>query len=80
VRLLGVQASNFQEEGGQMGLLDDDRHSKWTQALSATDRMRDKYGDSAVFLARGMTGTFQERVHENPAEKPAKPRPKDRTP
>jgi len=80
VRLLGVQASNFQEDGGQMGLLDDDRHSKWTQALSATDRMRDKYGDSAVFLARGMTGTFKERVHENPAEKPAKPHPKDRTP
>src|SRR5216684_918715 len=77
VRLLGVHASNFQEEGGQMALLGDDRHSKWTQALSATDRMRDKYGDSAVFLARGMTGTFQERVHENPAEKPAKPRPKD---
>lgn len=79
VRLLGVQASNFQEEGGQMALLDDDRHSKWTQALSATDRMRDKYGDSAVFLARGMTGTFKERVHENPAEKPVKPPPRDRT-
>jgi DNA polymerase-4 len=75
VRLLGVHASNFQEEAGQMDLLGDDRHTKWTQALSATDRLRDKFGDSAVFLARGMAGSFRERVHENPAEKPVKPRP-----
>ena len=58
-----------------MNLLEDDRRKKWAQALSATDKLRDKYGDSAVFLARGMSGTFRERVHENPAEKPAgKPR------
>ncbi|HWZ44347.1 MAG TPA: DNA polymerase IV [Candidatus Saccharimonadales bacterium] len=75
VRLLGVHASNFQDEQGQMDLLGDDRHTKWTQALSATDRLRDKFGDSAVFLAKGMSGSFRERVHENPEEKPVKPRP-----
>jgi hypothetical protein len=34
--------------------------------------LRDKYGDSAIFLAKSMGGTFRERVHENPAEKPEK--------
>jgi DNA polymerase IV len=75
VRLLGVHTSNFAETSEQMDLLEDDRRRKWAQAFSATDKLRDKYGDSAVFLARGMSGTFRERVHENPAEKPAgKPR------
>ena len=75
VRLLGVHASNFQDAPEQMDLLGvDEKQRKWTQALSATDRLRDKYGESAVFLARGMSGTFRERVHENPAEKPGKPK------
>src|SRR5947199_193302 len=47
VRLLGVHSSNFQETSEQMGLLDDKRQ-KWVQALSASDRLRDKYGESAV--------------------------------
>lgn len=75
VRLLGVHASNFREEPEQMDLLGGDQRKKWTQALSATDRLRDKYGDSAVFLAKGMTGNFRERVHENPAVKPRPKRP-----
>ena len=75
VRLLGVHASNFQDAPEQMDLLGvDEKQRKWTQALSATDRLRDKYGESAVFLAKGMAGTFRERVHENPAEKPGKPK------
>ena len=36
--------------------------------------LRDKYGDSAIFLAKTMGGSFRERVHENPAEKPEKKR------
>jgi DNA polymerase-4 len=81
IRLLGVHASNFGEVAEQMDLLQDDQHRKWTQALSASDRLRDKYGESAVFLAKGMRGTFRERVHENPAETPKKqnqekPKPK----
>lgn len=70
IRLLGVHASNFGEGAQQLDLLEDDKRRKWNRALSASDRLRDKYGESAVFLAKGMRGTFRERVHENPAEKP----------
>jgi len=75
IRLLGVQASNFEDRPEQMDLLEGDRRQKWARALSASDRLRDKYGDSAIFLAKTMGGTFRERVHENPAEKPEKKRP-----
>jgi DNA polymerase-4 len=71
IRLLGVHASHFGDVVEQMDLLEDDRRRKWTRALSASDRLRDKYGESAVFLAKGMGGVFRERVHENPAERPA---------
>ena len=74
VRLLGVHASNFQDQPEQMDLLDGGLHQKWARALSASDRLRDKYGDSAIFLAKGMRGTFREKVHENPAERPARPK------
>lgn len=71
VRLLGVHASNFGAAPSQLELLPD-AHRKWTLALSASDRLRDKYGESAIFLAKGMRGGFRERVHENPAERPEK--------
>ena len=76
VRLLGVQASNFDDAPEQMDLLQDEGRQKWARAISASDKLRDKYGDSAVFLAKGMRGGFRERVHENPAEKPDKPEKK----
>lgn len=72
IRLLGVQASNFDDAPEQMDLLQDEGRQKWARAISASDKLRDKYGDSAVFLAKGMRGGFRERVHENPAEKPEK--------
>ena len=72
IRLLGVHASNF-ETPAQMDLLDEEKRRRWERALSASDQLRDKYGESAVFLAKGMRGGFRERVHENPAERPEKP-------
>jgi DNA polymerase-4 len=72
VRLLGVQASNFEDQPEQLDLLEGEKSQKWARALSASDRLRDKYGDSTIFLAKTMGGTFRERVHENPAEKPKK--------
>src|SRR5579871_3365675 len=72
IRLLGVQASNFEDMPEQMDLLEGDKRQKLARAQSASDRLRDKFGDSAVFLAKTMGGTFRERVHENPAEKPNK--------
>jgi len=84
IRLLGVHAGNFPSASSdvfpeQLDLLEGDKRRKRTQALSASDRLRDKYGDSAVFLAKGMSGTFRERVHENPAVKKKHPEKKDET-
>ncbi len=72
VRLLGVHASGFGAGEDQMNLLDDGRQDRWKQALSAVDRLRDKYGESAVSLATGLKGGFRERTHENPAGLPGK--------
>jgi DNA polymerase-4 len=72
VRLLGVQASSFAEDPSQGNWLQDDAREKWQQALSAADRVRDKFGESSVTLATGMKGGFRERTHENPAALPGK--------
>jgi DNA polymerase-4 len=74
VRLLGVHTSGFETDRGQMDLLEEDRHDRWQQALEAADRLRDRFGESAVSLAAGMKGNFRERVHENPAGLPGKGR------
>ncbi|HTW58388.1 MAG TPA: DNA polymerase IV [Terriglobales bacterium] len=72
VRLLGVQASSFTTEPGQLDLLEGTRQQRWKDALAAADRLRDKFGESSVSLAAGMRGTFRERTHENPAGLPGK--------
>jgi DNA polymerase IV len=72
VRLLGVHVSSWEEGDAQMGLLDEDRHERWRQTLAAADRMRDKFGESAVSLASSLRGAFRERTHENPAGLPGK--------
>jgi DNA polymerase IV len=74
VRLLGVHAASFETVEGQLGLLAEDNHERWQHALAAADRLRDKYGESAVSLASGMRGRFRERTHENPAGLPGKPK------
>jgi DNA polymerase-4 len=73
VRLLGVQASNF-ESGSQLDLLEPSRvrDERWQKALAAADHLRDKFGESAIGLARGMKGGFRERTHENPAALPGR--------
>ena len=52
VRLLGVQASSFEAHAGQGDLLEDGRRQRWQQALSAADRLRDKFGESSVFAGQ----------------------------
>ena len=65
VRLLGVQASSFEEgECPQLNLLDEDGRDRWRQALSAADKLRDKYGDRAVTMANAMKGRFREKVQD----------------
>ena len=75
IRLLGVHASHFEEESEQINLVGQGSHEKWKQALSAADRLREKYGESAVSLATGMKARFRERTHENPASLPGKKKP-----
>ena len=75
VRLLGVQASSFGEIPEQGDLLRGAADDKWKQALSAVDRVRDKFGESSISLATGMKGGFRERTHENPAALPGKSKP-----
>ena len=70
VRLLGVHASQLESMPGQPSLLEGDRHERWQRALAAADRLRDKFGDSSVSLASGLSGSFRERIHENPAGLP----------
>jgi DNA polymerase-4 len=83
VRLLGVQTSNFENQSPEPDLLEGDRRQRWERALSAADKLRDKFGEAAVSLASGLKGGFRERTHENPAGLPgqakAKPKPETKT-
>jgi DNA polymerase-4 len=72
VRLLGVQASNFDDSSEQLDLLEPSRDQRWQKALAAADHLRDKFGESAIGLASGMKGGFRERTHENPVGLPGK--------
>ncbi len=75
VRLLGVHVSSWSEGDAQLNLMGEEKHQKWSQALAAADRLRDKFGESAVSLASGLRGSFRERTHENPASLPGKKKP-----
>ncbi len=72
IRLLGVHVSGLESDEGQMNLLGEDQTDRWRKALTAVDRMRDRFGENSVSLATGMKGRFRERVHENPAGLPGK--------
>ena len=75
IRLLGVQAAMFDELEPQMTLLQEPQpEERMRKVLSAADKLRDKFGESAVSLASGMTAKFRERTHENPAALPGKKR------
>lgn len=75
IRLLGVHASSFEGAAEQGNLLEDNRRERWERALSAADRLRDKFGESSVSLAGGMRGVFRERTQDNPADLPGKKKP-----
>jgi DNA polymerase IV len=72
-----VQASSLTSESAQRDLLSEQGRSKWQQALTAMDRVREKFGESSVRLGTGLKGGFRERTHENPAALPGKTRPTD---
>jgi DNA polymerase-4 len=72
IRLLGVHVSGFEHDSGQVNLIGGERTERWRQALEAADRLRDRYGETAVALGSGMRGRYRERVQENPAALPGK--------
>jgi DNA polymerase-4 len=72
VRLLGVHTSSFEEAAAQGDLLEGNRRERWQQALTAADKLRDRFGESSVTLASGLKAGFRERTHENPAGLPGK--------
>jgi len=72
VRLLGVQASNFDSGPAQLDLLEPSQQQRWQKALAAADQLRDKFGEATIGLARGMKGGFRERTHESPVGLPGK--------
>ena len=76
IRLVGVYAQSLEQREGQMNLLDEGTTERWRKALGAVDKIRDKFGESSVSLARGLPGLYRERVHENPENLPGKERGK----
>ena len=72
IRLIGVHAGNLGDPARQIGLLDGAERQKWERALAAADKLRDRFGETAVGLAAAMKHGRRERVHENPAGLPGK--------
>jgi len=72
VRLLGVHASAFKHDTGQLSLIDQEKTDRWRRAMGAVDGIRDRYGEDSVALARAMQGRYRERTHENPAGLPGR--------
>ena len=69
----GVHAAQWADGGEeQMDLLGEDRHERWRKTMAAADKMRDRFGESAVSLASSLQGQFREKTHENPAGLPGK--------
>ena len=66
VRLLGVHASSFENESQQENLLEGGRRQRWQRALSAADRLRDKFGESSVSMASGMKGQLPRTYSRKP--------------
>jgi DNA polymerase-4 len=71
VRLLGVHVSGF-DVANATASFDFDGSERWNQALSAADRLRDKYGESAVHIGSALKANIRERTHENPAGVPGR--------
>jgi len=80
VRLLGVQTSALEPSDAQLELLAGSQETRLRQAMEAVDALRDRFGESAVSLAGGMSARFRERTHENPAALPGKEPRTRRTP
>ncbi len=68
IRLLGVYGQSLEATEGQLNLLEAEQSERWRKALTAVDKMREKFGDRSVSLATAMKGRFARRVHEQDVE------------
>jgi len=69
IRLLGVHAGSLQAVEGQMNLLEEAGTARLRDAFRSVDHIRNKFGDSAISLAKTLKAGIRERVHENPAKR-----------
>jgi DNA polymerase-4 len=69
IRLLGVHAGSLQAAEGQMSLLEEAATARLREAFRSVDHIRDRFGDSAISLAKTLKAGIRERVHENPAKR-----------
>ncbi len=72
LRLLGLEASGLQSGPGQLSLLDEEGSDRRLKLLEAADRLRDRYGESALGPASALQAGYRERTHENPAGLPGR--------
>ena len=70
VRLLGVHAAHFDDESEQLSLLNGAVHQKWNQALSAADRLRERFGEERGIAGQRYEGTLP-RAHARESGGPA---------
>jgi DNA polymerase-4 len=64
IRLLGVHAGSLSREEGQISLIEGDKQQRWKNALSAADKLRDKFGEGAVSLGTGLKAAIREKTHD----------------
>jgi DNA polymerase-4 len=65
IRLLGVHAGGLKPAEGQMNLLEEEKTAKLRAAFRSVDHIRNKFGDTAISLAKTMRAGIRERVHES---------------
>jgi DNA polymerase-4 len=64
IRLLGVHAGSLSRQEGQLSLIDDGKNQRWKSALSAADKLRDKFGEGAISLGTGLKAHVREKTHD----------------
>jgi DNA polymerase-4 len=69
IRLLGVHAGALQSAEGQMNLLEEASTARLRQAFRSVDHIRNKFGDSAISLAKTLKAGIRERVQDTPAKR-----------
>jgi DNA polymerase-4 len=72
IRLLGVHAGGLQAVEGQMNLLEEANTARLREAFRSVDHIRNKYGDSAISLAKTLKAGIRERVQDSPARRKKK--------